>query len=155
FQSLKVYLWLLLFAFAFVMAVTILMVLVAMLFAKIESDFLMLIIFAIIIIGSIVAGIILYCRLSLSFYVLCDSDSSVRALDCIKESVRITKGKVLKLIVFELSFILWNIGVIFTLGALSLYVQPYYETAKAILYRDVAGKSQDSEVVEEVAAETV
>lgn len=72
------------------------------------------------------------------FYILVDSNNELlSSKECIRISKDISKGNLLKIFMFELSFVFWRLGVLLTLGALNLYFEPYYNTSKANLYIDV------------------
>ena len=96
--------------------------------------------------------IIISLKFYFSFYILND-DVDLKAWDCIKKSMAMTKKKGLKLFVFELSFIGWWLLVLITLGGMNLYVYPYYMTARSNLYFDIKGElnnlNNDNEVVNE------
>ena len=51
-----------------------------------------------------------------------------------------TKKKMVRLFLFELSFIGWWLLCLITFGGMYLYVYPYYMTAKSNLYFDIIGK---------------
>ena len=51
--------------------------------------------------------------------------------------VRMTKGQKGRLFVFDLSFIGWWILVVLTLGILAIWVSPYYNSAKTVMFNDI------------------
>ena len=48
-----------------------------------------------------------------------------------------TKGQKGRLFVFDLSFIGWWILVVLTLGILAIWVSPYYNSAKTVMFNDI------------------
>lgn len=68
-------------------------------------------------------------------YVLADkrfNDFKIKQI--LNLSFKLGKKNFFKIIAFELSFILWRLGVIFTAFMLNAYFIPYYQTARAALY---------------------
>lgn len=86
--------------------------------------------------------------LSYSFteYILAEYPS-VGARDALKLSMRITDGRKWTIFVFDLSFIGWFLLVPITFGLILLYVVPYYETARAILYDSLKAYALNNGVV--------
>lgn len=80
------------------------------------------------------------------FYIMND-EIDLSAADCIKKSWRITKGRFGKILLFELSFIGWRLLTLLTLGAVGLYVIPYYNTSVANFYLSL---TQEEETVGEL-----
>ena len=56
--------------------------------------------------------------------------------DCLSVSKKMTDGHKGELFVFDLSFIPWFLLTAITLGIASVYVAPYYQTAKALYYEN-------------------
>ncbi len=56
---------------------------------------------------------------------------SIGVLAAVRNSVYITKGRLIECFVFRLSFILWNIAVAFSGNFGKIFFQPYYLTANA------------------------
>ncbi len=56
---------------------------------------------------------------------------SIGVLAAVRNSVYITNGRLIECFVFRLSFILWNIAVIFSGNVGKIFFQPYYLTANA------------------------
>lgn len=81
--------------------------------------------------------LLLSVRFKFTFFVM-NHQQDETAWGCIRASWRLTQKKVLRLIGFELSFIGWWILVSFTFGLILFYVLPYYNTATANLYLDIA-----------------
>lgn len=90
------------------------------------------------IIGLIAAALILV-RYSFTFYIM-NHEVDLPATQCLKKSWQMTKGLFWKIVFFHLSFIGWFLLVVITLGAMSLYVSPYYQTAKANFYLSLCDK---------------
>ena len=80
-----------------------------------------------------IPGIIKGYAYSLAPYVRLENPS-MSVSECLKESERITYGYKKDLFLLDLSFIGWNILTIFTLGILSIWVEPYYNVSKAHAY---------------------
>lgn len=84
----------------------------------------------------IVGTFFFYLKIYFIFHVAADQKyKNVTAKEIIKGNWRIVKAHLGDIIKFELSFILWYIGVLLTFGLLLLYVIPYNATAKAGLYK--------------------
>jgi len=84
----------------------------------------------------IVACITIFCfaiRLQFVYHIMVNKPG-LAALDCLKESWKITKGQFFSILVYHLSFILWWIGTAWTNGILGLRFFPYKNTADALLY---------------------
>ena len=77
--------------------------------------------------------LIMNAKMYFTYYVMND-EVDLSGWDCIRRSMEMAKGRIWKLIGFELSFLGWWILCIITLGALTLYVTPYYYTSQANLY---------------------
>lgn len=56
---------------------------------------------------------------------------SIGVIAAVRNSVYITKGRLVECFVFRLSFILWNIAVMFSRDVGKIFFQPYYLTANA------------------------
>lgn len=90
----------------------------------------------------IIPGIIKSYSYSQSFYILYDditseTGPSLKITDCITESRALMKGHKLDLFGLQLSFILWNMLSIFTLGIAFLWVGPYQNMSLAIFYENL------------------
>lgn len=97
----------------------------------------------------LIAVFILSIKVKFTFFIMNDQ-TDLPAVDCIKASFKLTKGRFWKLVGFELSFIGWYILVLLTLGGLNLYVAPYHDTAVANFY--LAFADTDVKKEETVAA---
>lgn len=84
-----------------------------------------------------VALFVLSVKVRFVFFIMNDK-IDLPAIDCIKYSFKLTKGRFWKLVGLELSFIGWYILVLLTFGGLNLYVAPYHDTAVANCYLDFA-----------------
>lgn len=76
---------------------------------------------------------------------------SIGVLAAVRNSVYITRGRLVESLVFQLSFILWNIAVAFTGNFGKIFFRPYYLTASAgfvdMLIKDArAGESSEESV---------
>jgi len=67
---------------------------------------------------------------------IAQDDPNIGAIDAITKSREIMHGKKMDLFVQDLSFILWLIGGIFTLGFLFIYVAPYFSQSRYIFYQE-------------------
>ncbi len=83
----------------------------------------------------IIPGIIAAYRYSMAIYIMLDHPE-MSAMDCIRESKRITTGYKWQLFVLDLSFILWwLLSAIPVIGYLAqIYLTPYMETARFLYY---------------------
>lgn len=94
----------------------------------------------------IVPGIIASYSYAMSFYILKDNPG-MDALDVIRKSKEMMKGKKWKLFVLQLSFIGWLLLAIITLGIGLLFLVPYYCSAEAAFYEDLK-KGSPAEITE-------
>lgn len=60
----------------------------------------------------------------------------------ITQSRKLMNGRKMNLFVFQLSFILWFVGIGLTFGLLALYVIPYLQIAMVLYYFDCLEKSE-------------
>lgn len=89
-----------------------------------------------------IPGIIKAYSYSMTPYIVKDmvaSGKQVGATDGINASKELMKGHKMDLFIFDLSFLGWNILASLTFGIGFLWVTPYYQTAKANFYRNIAG----------------
>ncbi len=84
----------------------------------------------------IVPGIIKAYSYSMSFYILADNPQITQS-EARKRSVELMKGNKWRLFCLQFSFIGWWILCILTLGILSLWIQPYQQTAVAAFYQSL------------------
>lgn len=100
-----------------------------------------------------IPGIIKTYSYSMAFYVLADNPE-MTAREALRESKEIMKGHKWELFVLHLSFILWHILGVFTLGFAYIYVVPYMSTTVANFYQKIKRQPQVVETpVEEVPVE--
>ena len=57
-------------------------------------------------------------------------------LEAFQDSWNILEGKVFKMFVLSLSFILWGLLVVITFGIASIYVTPYMNVTYSLVYLD-------------------
>ena len=86
----------------------------------------------------LVPGIIAAYRYSLAVYVMIDHPE-YSAMDCLRESKRLTNGYKAQLFMLDLSFILWLLltALPFLGYAAQVYVTPYMETARVLYYEQI------------------
>ena len=100
-----------------------------------------------------IPGIIKGLSYSMAFYVLADNPE-MTAREALRESKEIMHGHKWELFVLQLSFILWMILGVFTLGFAYIYVVPYMSTTVANFYQKIKRQPQVVETpVEEVPVE--
>ena len=88
-----------------------------------------------------IPGIIKTYSYSMAFYVLADNPE-MTAREALRESKEIMKGHKWELFVLELSFILWMILGLFTLGFAYIYVIPYMSATVANFYQKIKRQPQ-------------
>lgn len=79
---------------------------------------------------------IILLRYSMTYYIYIDNPE-MGAMKAIKESVLMMDGNKTKLLLLYLSFILWYILGIFTLGIGFLWIYPYINTSIAVFYDEI------------------
>ncbi len=92
----------------------------------------------ILILVAIIACIPLLFIRQMSFYVLNDNPD-IPANQCYDITAKLVKQNFGKVLLLNLSFIGWWLLVLLTLGALNVYVAPYYKTSVANLYLSLKG----------------
>ena len=94
----------------------------------------------------VIPGIIAAYRYSLAIYVMIDHPE-YSAMDCLRESKRLTMGYKGQLFLLDLSFILWLIlTALPVVGyAAQVYVTPYMETSRVLYYEKIC-RLQDETV---------
>lgn len=70
---------------------------------------------------------------SMAPYVLADQPE-LSAREALRESLTLTRGRILELFLLELSFFGWYLLILFTFGAASVYAEPYIEGTSAAYY---------------------
>ena len=83
----------------------------------------------------VVPGVIFYYSSYFAYQIMSDNPN-LKPSEAIKVSKKMVKGNRTELFVLDLSFILWYIFVIVTLGFGSIYVAPYINTTKALYYEN-------------------
>lgn len=83
----------------------------------------------------IVPGVIFYYSSYFAYQIMNDNPN-LKPSEAIKVSKKMVKGNRTELFVLDLSFILWYLFVIVTLGFGSIYVAPYINTTKALYYEN-------------------
>ncbi|MBO6263057.1 MAG: DUF975 family protein [Clostridia bacterium] len=84
----------------------------------------------------VIPGIIAQYRYSMSYYILNDHPE-MTANEARKASIELMKGNKWKLFCLHFSFIGWIILCGLTFGILTLWIQPYMETANAEFYESI------------------
>ena len=84
----------------------------------------------------IVPGIIKSYSYALSYYILADNPQITQS-EARKRSIEMMKGNKWRLFCLQFSFIGWWILCLLTFGILSLWVQPYQQTAVAAFYQSL------------------
>ena len=92
----------------------------------------------------VIPGIIAAYRYSLAVYIMIDHPE-LSAMDCIRESKRMTYGYKSQLFQLDLSFILWLLlsGMPVIGYAVQVYLTPYMETARALYYERIRGPENE------------
>lgn len=88
----------------------------------------------------IVPGIIKAISYSQSFLILADHPE-MKASEALEESKRLMKGHKWEYVVLNLSFLGWGILTLLTLGILSIYTTPYYQSTLTGYYRMLKEKA--------------
>lgn len=96
----------------------------------------------VVIVVSIVLSIILL-RYSMSFYIYIDNPE-LTASETIKESIDMMEGNQIRLFKLYLSFILWFLLSIITLGIAMIWVGPYMQTSTAVFYEELKDEGWNS-----------
>jgi uncharacterized membrane protein len=96
----------------------------------------------------VIPGIIAAYRYSLAVYIMIDHPE-LSAMDCIRESKRMTQGFKSQLFLLDLSFILWLLlSSLPVIGyAVQVYLTPYMETSKALYYEKIRVQGSEWQVV--------
>ena len=83
----------------------------------------------------IIPGIIAAISYTMAMLIMVDGETD--AMACIRKSKAMMKGYKWDYVVFQLSFILWHLLGIVTLGIAYLYVGPYLTVAEVLYYEDL------------------
>jgi len=84
----------------------------------------------------IIPGIIKALSYSMGPYIMAEHPDWT-ARECLNESKRIMKGNKGRLFILQLSFILWGLLCVITVGLAGIYVIPYVYATIANFYRDI------------------
>ena len=84
----------------------------------------------------IIPGIIAAFRYSMAYYIMMDNPE-LSAFKALSESKRMMVGNKFQLFLLYFSFLGWFLLGVVTLGLAFLWVNPYFETAKANFYQDL------------------
>ncbi|MCM3629585.1 DUF975 family protein [Paenibacillus glycanilyticus] len=88
----------------------------------------------------IIPGIIAYLRYSQAYYILQDNPD-IGALEAIRQSKQLMKGRKWKLFVLNLTFIGWMFLALLTLGIGFLWLYPYILVTQAHFYDEITGRT--------------
>ncbi len=91
-----------------------------------------------------IPGIVKGLSYSMAYYVLAENPE-MTAREALNESKAIMEGHKMELFVLYLSFILWDILVVFTFGIASVYVLPYQSATVANFYQKIKRQPQAAE----------
>lgn len=97
----------------------------------------------------IAPGIIIGIKMQFALTILADNPD-FSAIECIKRSFSITKGHKFEIFLFNLSFILWVLLSIITVGIALIYVIPYLNTSIMIYYNRLSAAYETENMVAEV-----
>lgn len=86
----------------------------------------------------VIPGIVKGLSYSMSYYILAENPN-MSATEALNESKRIMNGHKMDLFVLSLSFFLWMLAVVFTLGIAIIYVGPYVAATTANFYNSIKG----------------
>ena len=90
-------------------------------------------------IAATVVCLYLFYGFCFAMYILVRED--ITAVDALKKSWAMTKGQKGKLFMFDLSYLGWWILVGMTFGILAIWVSPYYNLSKIVMYNDIYDNS--------------
>lgn len=88
----------------------------------------------------IVPGIIAAYRYRMATYLWLENPS-LSATEAISLSSDLMRGHKFELFVLDLSFILWGLAVVFSLGLMLFWVAPYIQVTEAVFFRELAAES--------------
>lgn len=88
----------------------------------------------------IIPGIIAYYRYSQAYYILQDNPE-IGALEAIRQSKELMKGRKLNLFVLHLTFIGWALLALLTFGIGFLWLYPYFFVTQAHFYDEITGRT--------------
>ncbi|ACS99376.1 DUF975 family protein [Paenibacillus sp. JDR-2] len=88
----------------------------------------------------IVPGIIAFYRYSQTYYILRDNPD-IGALEAIRQSKELMKGRKLNLFVLHLTFVGWFLLSLLTFGVGMLWLYPYIQVTQAHFYDEITGRT--------------
>lgn len=91
--------------------------------------------------AALVIVFIAECYLSQCGFILCDGVKN--PFKIMVQSVRLMRGNILKYIGLLLSFVMWIIGSMFTMGILMLWFVPYQKVTLAVFYDELTGRREE------------
>ncbi|EJO5346784.1 DUF975 family protein [Clostridium botulinum] len=148
------FLWTILFLIPYIIIV---FIMIASIFSKASmsfytnnyepSGYLIAILMLLLIILMVGLSMVLF-RYYMTYYIYIDNPD-MGAMEAIKESVSMMKGNKTKLLLLYLSFILWYLLGIITIGIAFLWITPYVKSAEAVFYYELK-KNKESNCNEEI-----
>ena len=84
----------------------------------------------------LIPGIVKNYSYAMTSFIMND-DPEISGNAAIEKSMRMMQGKKMQLFLMDLTFLLWVILSIFTLGILLLWMEPYFTSSHAAFYEDV------------------
>lgn len=90
---------------------------------------------------SIALSVLFTLPFAATFYLLAD-DPQMKGLEALEKSVKLMKGKMVKYLLLQISFLPWMFLALFTMGIGLLWVFPYMQMANTQFYRDLIGELQ-------------
>jgi len=88
----------------------------------------------------VIPGIIACYRYSQAYYILQDNPD-IGALEAIRRSKELMKGRKLNLFVLHLTFIGWALLALLTFGIGYLWLTPYFQVTQAHFYDEITGRT--------------
>ena len=83
----------------------------------------------------LIAGIIAAISYTMSMLIMVDGEED--AMECLRKSKAMMKGYKWDFVVFHLSFILWHLLGMVTLGIAYIYVWPYIMVSEVLYYEEL------------------
>lgn len=97
----------------------------------------------------IIPGIIAAYRYRMATYIWLENPS-LSATEAINMSSDLMRGHKFELFVLDLSFFLWGLSVVFSLGLMLFWVAPYVQVTEAVFFRELATEAGMYSAVAEV-----
>ncbi len=92
----------------------------------------------------VVPGIIKHLSYSMALYILAEN-KELTARECINKSKAITKGRLIELLLFDLSFVGWHLVGVLTMGIGYIWIKPYISAAFANHYRELVEEYEEKQ----------